>query len=133
MIVLDTHVALWLATDDGALGRTTLSTILAARDERRLVVSAISFWEIALLTSKRRLELEQSPLGLRDELLDTGVVEIPLIGRVAVLAVELDIPHGDPADRFIAATAVANEATLITADRTLLRWRHPLPRQDASK
>lgn len=133
MIVLDTHVALWLANDDAALGPSSLSTILAARDERQLAVSAISFWEIALLASKRRLELEQDPLNLRDELLDTGVIEIPLTGRVAILAVELDIPHSGPADRFIVATAIANEATLITVDRTLLRWHHKLPRQNAAK
>jgi PIN domain nuclease of toxin-antitoxin system len=41
--------------------------------------------------------------------------------------------HGDPADRLIVATAIVHGATLMTADRALLRWRHPLPRQDASK
>jgi PIN domain nuclease of toxin-antitoxin system len=133
VIVLDTHAALWLANDDPALGPSSLSTVLAARDERQLAISAISFWEIALLTAKRRLELEQDAITLRDELLSTGIIEIPLTGSVAILAVELDITHGDPADRFIVATAIANEATLVTADRTLLRWRNALPRQDASK
>ena len=133
MIVLDTHAALWLADDNPSLGSHSLSMALKAREERQLAVSAISFWEITLLAAKHRLELEQEPVALRSELLNTGIVELPLTGEIAILAVTLDKLHGDPADRFIAATAIVHKATLITADRTLLRWRHSLRRQNAAK
>jgi PIN domain nuclease of toxin-antitoxin system len=52
-------------------------------------------------------------------------------GEIAIVAGELDGLHGDPADRFIAATAIVHDATLVTADERLLRWRHPLRRQNA--
>jgi PIN domain nuclease of toxin-antitoxin system len=65
-------------------------------------------------------------------IVDAGVRELPITGDIAILAAGLDL-HGDPADRFIVATAIAHEATLITADRTLLRWRHKLSRQNAAK
>jgi PIN domain nuclease of toxin-antitoxin system len=52
---------------------------------------------------------------------------------MAILSVQLEGLHPDPADRFIVATAIAHGATLMTADAKLLRWRHPLARQDASK
>ena len=45
-----------------------------------------------------------------------GIVELPLTGEIAVLAGELESLHGDPADRFIAATAIRHDATLVTAD-----------------
>jgi len=133
VIVLDTHVAIWMASEDAALGRQSHAMIAEARTHQRLAVSAISFWVIALLASKSRLELAQEPKALRIELLNTGVSEIALTGDIAILAVGLDIPHGDPADRFIVATAIAQGATLITADRALLRWRNALPRQNAAK
>ena len=33
---------------------------------------------------------------------------------------DLGLPHKDPADRFIVATALANDALLVTADQTIL-------------
>ena len=42
----------------------------------------------------------------RERLLKQGIIELPLTGEIAVLAGELDSLHGDPADRFIAATAI---------------------------
>jgi PIN domain nuclease of toxin-antitoxin system len=71
--------------------------------------------------------------GLRSELLNTGIIEIPLSGEITILAAQLKSLHGDPADRFIVATAITQEATLLTADRALLRWRNELPRQNAAK
>jgi predicted nucleic acid-binding protein len=65
------------------------------------------------------------------ELLDTGVIELALTGDIALLAVELKNLHGDPADRFIAATDIAHDATLMTADARLLRWRSEVRRQNA--
>ena len=131
MILLDTHAVIWLANNDPALGKQSCSMALAARAENRLAVSAISFWEIALLAAKDRLELRGRPAELRSDLLDTGVVELPLTGDIAMLAVELAGLNADPADRFIAATALAHGATLITADARLLRWQSEVRRQNA--
>ena len=133
VILLDTHAVLWMADGDHGLGRHSHAIAQQARQEGQLAVSAISFWEIALLAAKNRIELSQPPAELRTELLDTGVLELPLTGNIAILAVGLDTLHGDPADRFIVATAIAHDATLMTADKALLRWKNKLPRQDASK
>jgi PIN domain nuclease of toxin-antitoxin system len=131
VILLDTHAAVWLANNDPALGQKSCSIALAARAENQLAISAISFWEIALLVAKDRLELHDRPAKLRAELLETGVIELALTGDIALLAVELKNLHGDPADRFIAATAIAHDATLMTADARLLRWRSKVRRQNA--
>jgi PIN domain nuclease of toxin-antitoxin system len=127
VILLDTHAAVWFANDDPRLEKR--STALA---ESVLAISAVSFWEIALLVSKNRLELRADANPLRRELLAAGITELPLTGDVAILAVGLASLHSDPADRFIAATAIAHNATLMTADAALLRWPHSLLRQNAA-
>jgi PIN domain nuclease of toxin-antitoxin system len=132
VIVLDTHAAIWLTTDRG-LGRQSQRIADKALSEDRLAISTISFWELAMLTAKGRLRSLKSASQRRAELIATGVREIPLTGDIAILAAELENLNDDPADRIIAATAIAHDATLMTADEKLLRWRHRLKRQDADQ
>jgi PIN domain nuclease of toxin-antitoxin system len=68
---------------------------------------------------------------MRRRILGEGAVELPLTGAIAIMAAELEGLHADPADRFIAATAIVHDATLVTADVRLLNWRHTLRRQNA--
>jgi PIN domain nuclease of toxin-antitoxin system len=58
----------------------------------------------------------------RFELLQTGLLEIPLQGSTAIRAGQLISFHGDPVDRMIVSTAIENSATLITADEKILGW-----------
>lgn len=58
----------------------------------------------------------------RNELLEAGIVEIPLKGTTAIRAAQLKHFHGDPADRMIVATAIENSADLMTADEKILSW-----------
>jgi PIN domain nuclease of toxin-antitoxin system len=131
VILLDTHVAIWAAFDDSALGRNSRRIVRRASDQNELAVSAISFWEIALLIRKRRLRLVDSAKEARRVILSAGAGELPLNGEIAMLAGELEDLHADPADRFIAATAITYDATLITADERLLRSRHIPRKQNA--
>ena len=132
MILLDTHAAIWLALDEG-LGKQSQRIADKALADDRLAISAISFWELAMLITKRRLRALKSAGEQRAKLLSAGIRELPLTGEIAILAAELENLHADPADRIIAATAIAHDATLMTADGNLLRWRHRLKRQDAER
>jgi PIN domain nuclease of toxin-antitoxin system len=85
-----------------------------------------------MLVGKRRLGAATSPAEQRKRILDAGAQELPVTGDVGILAAAFDL-HGDPADRLIVATALTHGATLVTADRALLRWKNKLPRQNASK
>jgi PIN domain nuclease of toxin-antitoxin system len=133
VILLDTHVAIWMIGDERMLGAQSRRIIQSAREENKLAISAISFWEIALLVAKDRLELRGEASQLRKDLSTSGVVELSVTGDIAIGAVELANLHADPADRFIAATAVAHDALLMTADSRLLRWRHSVRRQNAHR
>ena len=133
MILLDTHVLIWMDTDSNLLGRHTRRLISESWEISEIGVSAISFWESAMFHRKGRLGLRLAPDQWRAELLSTGLVEVPLDGAAGVLAADMDGLHKDPTDRFIAATAIAKNAALVTADDALLHWRHRLVRQDARK
>ena len=130
MILLDTHAAIWFITDTG-LGKRSQRTADDALTDDRLAISAVSFWEIAMLISKGRLRALRSASEQRGKILTAGIQELILTGEIAIIAGELENLHGDPADRFIAATAIAHNATLMTADKTLLDWRSKVKRLDA--
>ncbi len=104
----------------------------AAFAEGELLVSAISFWEVAMLVAKGRLKLGQSVEGWRREVLDRGLREVRLDGEAGIRAAQLSDLGGDPADRMIVATALRGP-TLATADRNLLGWGGDLARIDATK
>jgi PIN domain nuclease of toxin-antitoxin system len=131
VILLDTNAAIWLALDSPDLGKRTRRTVSKAATDRELAISAISFWEIALLITKGRMRRPDSVSELRRQLLALGIIELPVTGEIAISAGELESLHADPADRFITATAIIHDATLVTADQRLLRWRHSLRRQNA--
>ena len=133
MIVLDTHVLIWAASDDRKLGRKARALIDRSWSTGNIAVPAIAFWEAGLLQARRRLQLPSPLREWRDALLTAGVHELPLDGAIAVRSLDLSGLHDDPADRFIVATALVHGATLMTADDRLLDWRHPLERHDARK
>ena len=79
---------------------------------------------------KARLRLTLDLEMWRTDLLERGLVEIPVDGAIAVRAGLLDDMHGDPADRLIVATSLAGHQ-LVTADRRILDWPGNLARLDA--
>jgi PIN domain nuclease of toxin-antitoxin system len=132
MIVLDTHTLLWMDRNDSALGAQARQQIEEAWRSEGVAVSAISFWEAAMLAQRGRIVLPVPIEVWRAELLQAGVQEIAIDGRIALLATSLADLHKDPADRFIVATALAHQALLVTADSKILSWAGLLTRQDAS-
>lgn len=81
-----------------------------------------------MLHSRGRLSLPKPPEVWRKELLDAGLIEWPLGGDIGILANSLEGLHKDPADRFLAATAISHDLALMTADERLLGWKHALKR-----
>jgi PIN domain nuclease of toxin-antitoxin system len=62
---------------------------------------------------RERLALTRPAERLRDELLGSGLIELPLAGDAALAAAGLEAFHADPADRFIVATALASGAAAV--------------------
>lgn len=120
MILLDTHVLIWLASGSESLGAGARRLIDDAWSEESVAVSAISFWETAMLVEKGRIALHTPVDPWRRSLIDSGLTELALDGQIAISAAALTDFHGDPADRFIVATAIQRGARLLTADRRIL-------------
>ena len=131
MLVLDTHTLLWLRFGNAQLGATTRRALERAWVYGEVAVSAMTFWEVALLRSKNRLDFIDDTSQWRAKLLEEGLTEIPVDGEIGVLANFLPNFHADPADRIIVATAFEDRHYLVTADERILRWDSILPRVDA--
>ena len=118
MIVLDTHAWIWWVADPARLSRAAKKAI---EKDRVRGVCAISVWELARLIERRRLALDREVTDwVRDALALPGVELLPLTPEIALVAggAGREI-QGDPADRMIAATALAHRARLVTKDERL--------------
>ncbi|WP_420626700.1 type II toxin-antitoxin system VapC family toxin [Candidatus Poriferisodalis sp.] len=124
MILLDTHVLVWLVAAVSRLGELARNRIQEAWEHGEVAVSAFTFWELAQLRSAGRLELSQPLQALRQRLVADGLVSVPVDDEIALRSVELGDEgfHGDPADRIIVATAVVGGFRLATADREIAAW-----------
>ena len=124
MIVLDTHVLVWTVEDDSRLGQTTRRLIEQESADGRVLVPAISLWEIAMLVAKERLALGQDVRTWIDNVIGLDGLEIAeLLPHISLDAVSLPGSfHPDPTDRMIVATARYHQATLVTADRQILDY-----------
>jgi PIN domain nuclease of toxin-antitoxin system len=131
VILLDTHILIWADNGDPKLGIGARALIESAWAENAVAVSAITFWECALLHARDRIQLPTPLDEWRNRLLTAGLIELPIDGVSGIASAGLDGLHKDPADRFIAATALRYGATLITADERLLAWQHSLKRHNA--
>ncbi len=132
MILLDTHTLIWLLLDDPRLGRQARQVIGRDWPDNNVGVSAITFWEVAMLYEKGRLELLVDIGTWRVSLLNEGLIEVPVDGEIAARAGLLPDMRGDPADRIIVATTL-DRHRLVTADRRILEWPGRLNRLDATK
>src|SRR5688572_6237634 len=132
VILLDTHVLIWLRAGDKKLGAKARRAIERAHRDGEVFVSAITFWEAAMLNELGRLKLSMGPASWRQGILDDGVGEIAITGDIGIRATEILSSHPDPADRMIVATAQKAQAVLYTADGPLLRMKLPIKTADAS-
>ena len=121
MILLDTHVLFWAVDDSKSLSRPAASAIRRARRQGGIAISAISVWELASLLARGRIR-RYGTLESSLHLLLEGVVVLPITPEVAMLAAQFprDYP-GDPADRIIGGTALAEGLTLVTQDERIRR------------
>lgn len=132
-ILLDTHVLVWLLSGQEKIGKKTLKLIESSVKSDELYVSAISFWEVAMLVDRGRIELNQSAEHWRRDVVMFGIKEVPLCGAIALESVALKSFHPDPADRMIVATAKHNDYLLLTCDKDILKWRGKVQISDAGK
>jgi PIN domain nuclease of toxin-antitoxin system len=126
LIVLDTHVFLWWLSKDALLPSAVRRRIEKHRKSRSIIVSTISFWEVAMLTQKGRLSLKFDLHTWIDKVASLSFIKYISPDRsIFVDSVYLPSPfHPDPADRVIVATARQCGANLVTKDSKILGYPH---------
>jgi PIN domain nuclease of toxin-antitoxin system len=126
MIVLDTHTWIWFISKPEVLSKQATKAVSAAVEEKSVLISSISAWEVALLVIKKRLTLS---LDVTDWIAKSEnlpfIQFIAVSNSIAIKSVNLPQPlHPDPADRIIIATALSAGAPLVTKDEKLLNYPH---------
>lgn len=127
MILIDTHVWIWMNLAPGNLSPTARDQL---RKAPRLAVSSISIYETMAAVQKGRISSPMDPETLiRKWLKSTDVIRISVSEEAAIKSRSLSFQHEDPFDRIIAGTAVVEGIPLMTADGNLLKlsWLDTIP------
>lgn len=124
MILVDTHVVVWLAFAQDRISRKARTAIDDARKNANgLAISDITLLELATLATKGRIRLDLSLESFLQEV-ESRFVVFPISGRACARAMGLPSAYPkDPADRIIAATALVEGLSLLTADRAIRQSR----------
>jgi len=121
-LLLDTHVWWWYLVGSERLP-TKIRKALDS-DSGSVWLSPISVWELGMLAARGRVEIEGEYRAWVTRALERlPVEEAPLTFEVALKSQEVELAHRDPADRFLAATALVYDLTLATVDKRLVRPR----------
>ena len=119
-LLLDTHIWLWSLLDPPQLSSRARRAL--TEPSNTLALSPVSVWEALVLAEKGRVLLRPDPWSwIRTALTVRPMHEIPVTFGIAFGSRSIRLGHDDPADRFIAATAMVHRLTLVTADRSLLQ------------
>lgn len=118
-LLLDTHIWLWSETEPKRLSRRVARALEDSRNQ--LWLSPVSTWEIITLRGKGRLKLQGDPFGwISQASAQDTYSEAPLTHEVVLATQTFVLPHRDPMDAFLVATAKVYGLTLVTADTKLL-------------
>ena len=118
-LLLDTHIILWSAAEPEKLSQNIIEDF--KNDSNELWFSPISVWEILLLAEKGRISLGADiEKSVREIFRKMPLNEATLNHEVAIQSRFVRLPHQDPADRFLAATAIVYDFILVTADSRIL-------------
>jgi PIN domain nuclease of toxin-antitoxin system len=124
MILLDTHVVVWLLSGDSRISIRAHAAIEEARKSNQgLAISDFTLFELSLLFRKKRFDLTITAEDFLWEV-ERRFLTFPVTANIALQAFDLPASYpNDPVDRIIGATAVVEDIPLITADREIRKSR----------
>ena len=118
-LLLDTHIWLWSHLAPERLSKKVAAALVARNTE--LWLSPISVWEFLLLAERGRLAVRGEPRKWVETAMSRAPMsEAMLTAEIAMRSRSVKVPHQDPADRFLAATAEVQDLVLVTSDTNLL-------------
>lgn len=120
VILLDTHVLLWLTSDPARLSDNAKAAIDNARVRgEALAICDVTLLELTTIANKGRILLSITLESFLDDI-EARFLILPISGRACSKIRELPAKYPkDPADRIIGATALVQGIPLLTADREI--------------
>jgi PIN domain nuclease of toxin-antitoxin system len=120
VILVDTHVVLWLALEPDQLSATALNALIEAREKQGgLAIAGITLWEVATAIARGKVELQSELSAFLRSVEETYRV-IPLTGEIAERGTQFSRAYPrDPADKLIGATALVHGLKLVTSDEEI--------------
>jgi len=119
MILLDTHIAIWLVAEPNKLSKHAKEAIRAARAQGGLAIAGITLVELAWLAENGRVTTTLSTESFVRQCASKMTV-LPITPDIAARAVSFPDPYPkDPQDRLIGATALVEGIQLVTRDKLI--------------
>jgi PIN domain nuclease of toxin-antitoxin system len=119
-LLLDTHLLLWAAGDEGHLSEDARALINSPDNE--LFFSVASIWEVVIKRGLGREDFKVEPRALRRGLLDNGYNELTIVSEHVISIDTLPNIHKDPFDRLLVAQAMIEGITLLTSDDRVFEY-----------
>ena len=119
-LLLDTHILLWSLLDPERLSANITAEL--ENSDNAIWISPITTWEVIILAEKGRIKLDDEPVNwMKNVLQSLPFRQATLNHEVAMKSRSINLPHQDPADRFIVASAMVYDLTLVTSDKILIQ------------
>ncbi len=119
-LLLDTHILLWSLLEPERLSAKVAAELESSENE--IWISPITTWEVIVLAEKGRINLDEEPVVWMKNVLDSLPFRQAVLNHeIAMKSRTIQLPHQDPADRFIVASALVYDLTLVTSDKILIQ------------
>jgi PIN domain nuclease of toxin-antitoxin system len=124
LILLDTHVVIWLGLDPGRISKNAKAAIDHARQNASaLAISDMTLLELTRITNLGRLDFRPDLESFLSDV-EKKFLVLPMTGRICMRALALPPSYPkDPGDRVIGATALVEDIPLLTADHEIRKSR----------
>ncbi len=113
--LIDTHIFLWFCENNPKLPKKTRD--LLVNNKNNLVISQVSFWEISIKLSLRKLKIKSSFEKLYSYVKFKELELLDFKEKDYKVLMNLDFYHRDPFDRMIISQAITRDIPIVTADK----------------
>lgn len=113
--LLDTHAFLWFVNGSEELSKSARRAIEDTKELK--YISIISFWEISIKLSVKKLNLQIPYKELQIQAIKNGFEILPLTFDHTSAISNLEFHHRDPFDRMIISQAISENLTIIGKDQ----------------
>ncbi len=113
--LIDTHVLIWTLEGDPRVSQNALAVL--QNPDNDVSISIVSFWEIAIKLSIKKLQISQPLEVVIQKTEEVGINTLPLHTKYILQVENLPFYHRDPFDRLIIASAISEEIPIISVDK----------------